>query len=190
MNHFLRHHNIKCLDTIPLYKNHICSAFWAPGDEKPRLKFAKYCRKSCKTSGSHFYPFSSIRNLQLKKSVFFFLVPIRIRIMNHLKWIFSNIFAFWIDISPFNPFLNSQKSCRKTSGSHLYSFSSIKNLQLKKSVFFRLLNYTYTYNEPSQVNIFKYFCILDWYIAHLPIFKQPKVLPQDFRLTFILVFLY
>ena len=23
MNHFLRHHNIKCLDTIPLYKNHI-----------------------------------------------------------------------------------------------------------------------------------------------------------------------
>ena len=24
MNHFLRHDNIKCLDTIPLYKNHIC----------------------------------------------------------------------------------------------------------------------------------------------------------------------
>ena len=24
MNHVLRHHNIKCLDTIPLYKNHIC----------------------------------------------------------------------------------------------------------------------------------------------------------------------
>ena len=24
MNHFLKHHNIKCLGTIPLYKNHIC----------------------------------------------------------------------------------------------------------------------------------------------------------------------
>ena len=97
MNHFLRHHNIKCLDTKPLYKNHIYYAFWAPGDEKPHFKFAKYCQKSCRqTSGSHLHPFSSIKNLQLKKGVFFFLLPIRIRILNHLKWIFSNIFAFWI----------------------------------------------------------------------------------------------
>ena len=99
MNHFLRHNNIKCLDTILLYKNLICSAFWALGDEKPHFKFTKYCLKSCrKTLGSHFNPFSSIKNLLLKKSVFFFLLPIHIRIVNHLKWIFSNKFAFWIDI--------------------------------------------------------------------------------------------
>ena len=73
----------------------------------------------------HFYPFSSIKNLQLKKSVFFFLLPIRMHIMNHLKCIFSNIFAFWIDIK------------------HIKAF-----------------------------------------------FKQPKVLPQDFRCTFLPVFLY
>ena len=86
MNHFFRHHNIKCLDTIPLYKNHIYLAFWAPGDEKPHFKFAKYCPKSCrKTSGTHFYPFSSIKNLLLKKSVFFFLLPIRIRIGKRKK---------------------------------------------------------------------------------------------------------
>ena len=85
----LRHHNIKCLDTIPLYKNLTCLTFWALGDEKPHFKFAKYCLKSCrKTLGSHFYPFSSIKNLLLKKSVFFFLLPILIHIMNHLKWIF------------------------------------------------------------------------------------------------------
>ena len=98
------------------------------------------CRK---TLGSHFYPFSFIKNLQLRKSVFLFLLLIRIRILNYLKWIFSNIFAFWINIhytySPFKPFLNSRKSCRKTLGPHFYPFSSIKNLQLKKTVFFFLL---------------------------------------------------
>ena len=51
-------------------------------------------RKSCfKTLGLNFYPFSSIKNLQLKKRAFFFLLPIRIQIMNQLKWIFSNIFC-------------------------------------------------------------------------------------------------
>ena len=27
MDHFLRHHNIKCLDTKPLYKNHLYKTF-------------------------------------------------------------------------------------------------------------------------------------------------------------------
>ena len=48
-----------------------------------------------KTLGPHFYPLFSIKNLQWKK-VFFFLLPILIHKMNPLKWIFSNIFAFWI----------------------------------------------------------------------------------------------
>ena len=37
------------------------------------------------TQGSHFYPFSSIKNLVLKKSVLIFLLPIRIGKMNNLK---------------------------------------------------------------------------------------------------------
>ena len=94
---------------------------------KPFLNSQNSCRQ---TSGSHFYPFSNIKNLQWKKSVFFFLLPLRIGILNHLKWIYPNIFAFWITLySPFKPFLNSQKSCRQTSGSHFYPFSSIKNLE-------------------------------------------------------------
>ena len=74
---------------IFLYFGSIYSPF------KPFLNSQKLC---CQTSGSHFYLFSSIKNLEWKKSVFFFLLPIRIRILNHLKWIVSNIFAFWIDI--------------------------------------------------------------------------------------------
>ena len=67
----------------------------------------------------------------------------------------------FIQMPSYNFFLNSRKSCRKTLGSHFYPFSSFKHLQWKKSIFFRLLDYTYMHNEPSQMNIFKYFFILD-----------------------------
>ena len=46
----------------------------------------------------------------------------------------------------------SRKSYRKVSGSHLYSFSSIKNFlkTIKEKCFFIPLTYMYTYNEPSK----------------------------------------
>ena len=59
--------------------------------------------------------------------------------------------------------LNTARSRAVRLLAHIFNpFSSIKNLQLKKGVFLFLLPIrTYTYIEPSQMNIFKYFCILD-----------------------------
>ena len=72
MNHFLGHHNIKCLDTIPLYKIIFAKLFELLGMRNLILS-------SLNTAQS--YPFSFIKNILLKKNVSFSSSYI----MNHLK---------------------------------------------------------------------------------------------------------
>ena len=121
------------------------------------LKVSKYKFKT-----AHIFTRFPLSKTYNWRKVFFSssYIYVYIRILNHLKWIFSNIFAVWID-SPSKPFWNSQKSCGQTSGSHLYPFSSIKNLQWKKSVFFFLL--------PIRIRILNH---LKWIFSNIFAFEN------------------
>ena len=76
-----------------------------------------------------------------------------------------------------------------TLRAHIFTRFPLFKLNIKEKCFFLPLTYTYTCNEPSQMNIFKYFCFLDWYMAHLCLLKAALSIATTLTLTFLPVFL-
>ena len=57
--------------------------------------------------------------------------------------------------------LNTALNVAATLRAHIFTRFPLFKLNIKEKYFFLPLTYTYTCNEPSQMNIFKYFWILD-----------------------------